>query len=115
MNYYLFADSGQVLSQNITLKSDEVRTSATYLAINDFAETDQITIMDSAGNLVLIKVKIESNEKIKATKKVINTYAGPDGEIEDQEMDKGLDDFFIGQGWMEKDIIYWMSEQFINN
>jgi len=25
-------------------------------------------------------------------------------------MDKGLGDFFIGQGWMEKDVIYWMSE-----
>jgi hypothetical protein len=111
--YTLFANSGQIEPQTIQLTLEQTAQTATYTASSAFAENDQITVMDSSSNLLLVNVEIESNEKINRVKKVLDAYTGSDGQLNHSEVEKGLKDFFTGQGWMEKEVLYWMTEQFL--
>jgi len=79
-----------------------------YTAPDYYEGIDSIYIEDSAGNLAVIRVEITRQDEILAM------YTGPDGIIQDWEMEKALNDFFAGQAWLDKLMMYRLLEQYVS-
>ncbi|WP_177428665.1 WD40 repeat domain-containing protein, partial [Candidatus Venteria ishoeyi] len=76
----------------------------TYTAPSHYEGLDTIYIQDSAGHVAVIRVEITRQDEILAM------YTGPDGIVQDWEMEKALGDFFSGQPWLDRLVLYSLVE-----
>ena len=94
------------LNQILQLE-DKLSIKTEYTAPKNYEGRDTIHILDTAGNLVSINVEIAKKDDI------LDIYAGADGKIDDAEMDKAIDDFFAGQAWLDRTVMFEIAEQFV--
>ncbi len=96
------------LAQTLKLEKDERSITTEYTAPKNFEGRDTIHILDTAGNLASIKVEIAKKDDI------IDIYAGADGKVDEAEMNLAIDDFFAGQAWLDRTIMFKIAEQFVD-
>jgi uncharacterized repeat protein (TIGR01451 family) len=106
-NYTITSQLGQLAQNQLKLEQDQRSITTDYTAPSTFEGQDIIHILDTAGNLASIKVEIAKKDDI------INIYAGEDGKIDEAEMNLAIDDFFAGQAWLDRTIMFEIAEQFV--
>jgi Leucine-rich repeat (LRR) protein/plastocyanin len=106
-NYTITSQLGKLAQNQLKLEQDQVSITTNYTALKTFEGQDIIHILDTAGNLASIKVEIAKKDDI------INIYAGADGKIDEAEMSLAIDDFFAGQAWLDRTIMFEITEQFV--
>ncbi|WP_171899706.1 hypothetical protein, partial [Candidatus Marithrix sp. Canyon 246] len=105
-SYTITANLGKIADNELKLAEQKNIIKTTYTAPKNYEGHDAINILDSAGNLANIEVQIDKKTDI------ISIYAGPDGIINDAEMQKAIDDFFDGQVWLDRIILFEIIEKY---
>jgi hypothetical protein len=70
---------------------------------------DIISLTDATGSVKTLNISLASG----AIKDVVDLYAGPDRNINAEEMAQGIDDFFNQQGWLTKQELFLLTEAFL--
>jgi len=105
-DYILQASLGEVIN-NVEVAENEISVKTEYTAPSGYYGHDTIRIRDTAGNLATINVEIAKPTDI------VSTYAGPDGRIDEVEMEQALQDYFVGQYWLQdRTVMFLIVEQF---
>ncbi len=104
-SYTITANLGKIADNQLKLEEKNI-IKTSYTAPLNYEGHDTISILDSAGNLANIEVEIAKKTDI------ISIYAGPDGIIDDTEMQKAIDDFFDGQVWLDRIILFEITEKY---
>jgi len=105
-DYILQASLGEVIN-NVEVAENEISIKTEYTAPSGYYGHDTIRIRDTAGNLATINVEIAKPTDI------VSTYAGPDGRIDEVEMEQALQDYFVGQYWLQdRTVMFLIVEQF---
>ncbi len=104
-NYTITANLGKIADNQLKLEQKNI-IKTSYTAPLNYEGHDTISILDSAGNLANIEVEIAKQTNI------ISIYAGQDGIIDDAEMQKAIDDFFDGQVWLDRIILFEITEKY---
>jgi uncharacterized repeat protein (TIGR01451 family) len=113
----LTARFGELKDTKLSLPNEQVSITTEYTAPNKYEQVyDTITIRDSGGNLATIDVEMTKNLDI------ISTYVGEDGQLDNQEMEKALEDFFNQQFWLinretlllDRETLFLITEKFLN-
>jgi Leucine-rich repeat (LRR) protein len=100
-DYTLWAGLGVLSDSQIRLDGELYKT-ANYTALKNYKGHDTIHVLDSAGNQGRIAVEIIAD--------IISAYAGPDGQLDEAEMNQALTDFFTGE--LDETALYWIAETF---
>jgi uncharacterized repeat protein (TIGR01451 family) len=104
-SYTITANLGKIADNQLKLEEKNI-IKTSYTAPLNYEGHDTISILDSAGNIANIEVEIAKQTDI------ISIYAGPDGIIDDAEMQKAIDDFFDGQVWLDRIILFEIIEKY---
>jgi hypothetical protein len=106
-NYIVTSQLGKLAENQLKLEQDQRSITTGYTALQSFEGSDTINIFDTAGNLASIKVEIAKKDDI------IAIYAGADGKVDEAEMSLAIDDFFAGQAWLDRTIMFEIADQFV--
>jgi uncharacterized repeat protein (TIGR01451 family) len=122
-DYTLYLTTGERTKQlkdtELSLPDEEVSITTEYTAPDKYkAVYDTITIRDSGGNIATIDVEIT-----KQMDDIISTYVGEDGQVDKQEMEKAMADFFNQQFWLidqetlslDRKTLFLITEKFLQN
>jgi len=104
-SYTITANLGKIADNQLKLEQKNI-IKTSYTAPLNYEGHDTISILDSAGNLANIEVEIAKQTDI------ISIYAGPNGIIDEAEMQKAIDDFFDGQVWLDRIILFEIIEKY---
>jgi membrane carboxypeptidase/penicillin-binding protein PbpC len=107
-NYIVTSQLGKLADNQLKLEQDQRSITTGYTALQSFEGNDTINIFDTAGNLASIKVEIAKKDEI------IAIYAGADGKVDEAEMSLAIDDFFAGQAWLDRTIMFDIADQFVD-
>ncbi len=104
-SYTIAANLGKITDNQLKLEDKNI-IKTSYTAPLNYEGHDTISILDSAGNIANIEIEIAKKTDI------ISIYAGPDGIINEAEMQKAIDDFFNGQVWLDRIILFEIIEKY---
>ncbi len=112
-DYTLWAEAGHMDHASLSLPEEATQIASSYQTGYSVSDSDRITVMDSAGNIALVSVNIQNSVEAQKIWKTVTTYAGEDNQIDSDEMETGLQDFFANNSLIDKKTLFWLVDAFM--
>ena len=103
--YFWSAEQG-----NLSTNQGQVVTYTAPIEVTNPTGNVVIRLEDGSGKVKTLLVVITEESKLD----IIDLYAGNDGQLDEEEVERAVEDYFQGDGWINDGELYQLLEEYLN-